>query len=499
VSKVRLRLSGAMAFASNIVGYLTGLIFTIFITRRLSERDFGVWALIGTFISYSLTPFNLVTGWVSRDAARGKKVLGSAAALFALLTPISIIIYILVTLGSATAINYDFSVIIIGLIVLIPYILLTLGVAVQSGYAPQNLGIAGIIFEISKVMIAFYLVLTLRLGLVGALLTLSIAYLIQALFLLQKSIPLFQKEVRKELIVKWLKGAPINLISVLSGVIGATDVVLIGLIAGAVAAGYWQAALAASALVTSTQALTIGLGPRLISGGSQKDLDTALNFSMIITIPALFGFIVLSKDILWILRPTYTEAWIAACILVLRGVIGIFGSISSTTIAAKDDFDSHDSISMKDFIRSKIFLLNKIGLILASLYIASVASSLTITQNMGKSMIENITIIAIIALAFTVMSSLINMNLLKKFRIFRLNYKPLLKYIFSSCIMTITIYFLRSLFEPPSIILDALGRIFLLTAIGALIYGLILYFVSNEFRSYLMEVYSYMMKMKKSL
>jgi len=279
VSKVRLRLSGAMAFASNIVGYLTGLIFTIFITRRLSERDFGVWALIGTFISYSLTPFNLVTSWVSRDAARGKKVLGSAAVLFALLTPISIMIYILVTLGSATAINYDLSVMILGLIVLIPYIFLTLGVAMQSGYAPQNLGIAGIIFEISKVIIAFYLVLTLRLGLVGALLTLSIAYLIQALFLLQKSIPLFQKEVRKELIAKWFKGALINLISVLSGVIGATDVVLIGLIAGAVAAGYWQAALAASALVTSTQALTIGLGPRLISGGSQKDLDTTLNFS----------------------------------------------------------------------------------------------------------------------------------------------------------------------------------------------------------------------------
>jgi len=208
---------------------------------------------------------------------------------------------------------------------------------------------------------------------------------------------------------------------------------------------------------------------------------------------------VLSKDILWILRPTYSEAWIAACILALRGVIGIFGNISSTAIAAKDEFDSHDSISMKDFVRSKIFLLNKIGLILASLYIASVAGSLTITQNMGKSIIENITIIAVIALAFTVMSSLINMNLLKKFTIFKLNYKPLLKYIFSSCTMTITIYFLRSLFEPPSIILDAIGRVFLLTAIGALIYGLILYFVSHEFRRYLMEVYSYIMKMKNSL
>jgi O-antigen/teichoic acid export membrane protein len=491
VSRVRLRLSGAMAFASNIVSYLTGLIFTVFITRRLSERDFGVWALIGAYISYSIMPFNLVTGWISRDAARGKKVLGSAVVLFIFLTPISIIIYTLVSLGSATTINYDLSVMIFGLIVLIPYILLTLGTAIQSGYAPQNLGIAGIIFETTKVIIAFYLVLTLRLGLIGTLLTLSIAYLIQALFLLQKSKSLFQKEVRKELITKWLKGAPINLISILSEAIGATDVVLIGLIAGAVVAGYWQAVLVASALVTSTQALIIGLGPRLISGGSQKDLDVAFNFGMMITIPVFFGFIVLSKDILWILRPTYSEAWIAACILALRGVIGVFRSISSIVIAAKDEFDSHDNVSIKDFIKGRIFLLNKISLILVSLYIIAVACFLIIARNMHMNIIEIITIIAILSLIFTVMGTLITMYLMRKITTLELTYRPLFKYIGSACIMATIVYLLRTLLKPSSNILSAVGIVFMLTIIGALIYGSVLYFTSNEFRNYLKEAYSY--------
>jgi len=492
VSKVRLRLSGAMAFMSNIVSYLTGLIFTVFITRRLSESDYGVWALIGIFISYSLTPFNLVAGWISRDAARGRKILGSATALFILLTPISIIIYILVALGSATAINYDPQIMILGLIVLIPYIFLTLGTSVQSGYAPQNLGIAGIIFETSKVIIAFYLVVTLRLGLTGALLTLSIAYLIQASFLLQKSRPLFQKQVRRELIMKWLKGAPINLVSVLSGVLGAMDVVLMGLMtASAITVGYWQAAVAASALVTSTHVLMIGLGPRLISGGSQKDLDTALNFGMMITIPVLFGFIVLSKDILWILRPTYSEAWIAACILALRGVVGVLGGISGTAIAAKDEFDSYDDISIKDFIKSKIFLLNKIGLILASLYAAAVACSLIIAQNMGMNTIEVITIIAILSLTITAISTLITTRLMRRLTALKLTYRPLLKYTGSACIMAAVVYFLRTLLRYPSNILGAVGAVFLLTIIGALIYGLTLYFTSSEFRKYLKEAHSY--------
>ena len=190
MSKVRLRLSGALMFAANLVGYLTGFLFTVFITRRLSEEEFGVWALIGSFITYSLMPFNLVSSWISRDAARGKKILSSAAALFLLLTPISLIIYFSIALGSAAAINYDPGIIALGIIILIPYILLTLGTAIQSGYAPQNLGIARILFEISKVVIAFYLVVTLRLGLIGVFITLSAAYMLQAILLLQKSKPL---------------------------------------------------------------------------------------------------------------------------------------------------------------------------------------------------------------------------------------------------------------------------------------------------------------------
>jgi len=61
LSKVRLRLSGALMFTANLIGYLTGFLFTVFITRRLSEEEFGVWALIGSYITYSLMPLNLVS------------------------------------------------------------------------------------------------------------------------------------------------------------------------------------------------------------------------------------------------------------------------------------------------------------------------------------------------------------------------------------------------------------------------------------------------------
>ena len=494
MSKVRLRLSGALMFAANLVGYLTGFLFTVFITRRLSEEEFGVWALIGSFIIYSLIPFNLVSSWISRDAARGKKIAGSAAALFALLAPISIIIYFLMAFGSAAAINYDPWTMALGVIILIPYIFLSLGKAIQSGYAPQNLGIARILFEISKVIIAFYLVVMMRSGLIGVFITMALAYLLQGTVLLYSSRPLFRKEVNKDLIFKWLKGTPINAVLVLSNVLTATDIVLMGLIIGkAVVAGYWQAAVVSSALVTSSSVLTLGLGPRLLSGGTQKDLDKAFSFSMLLIIPLFSGFLVLSKDILWILRPTYSGAWIAACLLALRGVVKSLGNFGAIALSGTDRFDQDEKISMRDYLASRIFLVNKINLTLTSLYIVSVAIYLFIAKNLVSDIIELITSVAAISLLFRIADAMIKLKLMKKLTELRINLKNTKDYIAASAIMAITIYILRMQIGKLSAkAIKATPPILMLIVVGALVYVGILYLMSRRFRDLLKDIYVFL-------
>ena len=491
LSKVRLRLSGALMFAANLVGYLTGFLFTIFITRRLSEEEFGVWALVGSFITYSLMPFNLVSSWISRDAARGKKILSSAATLFLLLTPISIMIYFSMALGSATAINYDPWTIALGVVILIPYILLTLGTAIQSGYAPQNLGIARIVFEISKVVLAFYLVVSLRLGLIGAFISLSIAYLIQAVILLERSKALFQRQVSRELIVKWSKGAPVNTIQMVNDVLGATDIVLMSVITGqAIIAGYWQAAIAASALVTSSHVLMSGLGPRLISGGTQKDLDKAFDLTMMFMIPMLFGFVVLSRDILWVLRPAYSEVWMASCLLALAGVIGTLGGFGAVAVSGTDRFDQKDDLSMTEYLRSRIFTLNRLNLIITALYVISVMIYLLIFKML--SLIEIILGIAGINLLFAVIRSAVNLNLMRKFTKLRLSFKNLPHYLVASTIMIAVVRLVRTYIGPLSArAYEAALPILVLIAIGALTYGAILYLISRDFRFFVKEVYKF--------
>lgn len=494
MSKVRLRLSGALMFVANLVGYLTGFLFTVFITRRLSEEEFGVWALIGSFIIYSLMPFSFVNRWISRDAARGKKIVGSAVVLYLLLTPISMIIYFSMALGSAASINYDPWTIAFGIIILIPYIFLSLGTAIQSGYAPQNLGIARILFEILKVVIAFYLVVTLRLGLIGAFISLSIAYLVQATLLIQKSKPLFRKEVNKEWIAKWIKGTPISAVQVISNALAATDTVLIGLITGsAVIAGYWQAALVSSALVTTSSVLMTGLGPRLISGGTQKDLDKIFNFTMMIILPMLFGFIVLSKDILWILRPTYSTAWVAASILATRGAVRAIGNFGAIAVTGTDRFDQNDDLSIKDYVSSKIFFLNGLNLIVNGLYVISVGLYLSTAKKLDA--VTLITSTAAVSLLFTTIIACINLKLMKELSGLRLNFKSVSTYLISSGFMAIAVYTLRMWIGPLPVRVFEVAPIMLsVIAIGGLLYISLLYPIDPKFRRFIKEIFRFIPK-----
>ena len=491
MSRVKLRLSGGLAFAANIVGYVTGFIFTVLITRRLSEEEFGVWALISSLIVYSLIPYNLVSSWITRDAARGKKVLDTALVLCLLLSPISILIYFLSGVGSALAINYDAATILLGLIVLTPYLFLSIANAIQSGYMPQTIGISRIFFEMSKVVLAVIFLILLRLRLVGALLSLSLAYTIQAGFLLYNSKNLRQR-INTSWIVKWVKGAPINVINVLNNAFSATNIVLMSIILGsATVAGYWQAAISASALVTSSKLLATGLRARLLSGGTQKDIDKSFSFSMMLAIPLLLGFFVLSKDLLWILKPTYSSAWIAACILAIAGVIRFIGSVGATILTSTDEFDKGDVIALKDYLRSRVFLVNGLRTTLTGLNVVTVAAYL-VSIGRAASIIEVITSVAVINLAWAIIGAIINLKLMKKITSFRLNFSSLKGYLISSVIMALAVYAIKeALGFRPARALEAASIILLLVAIGGTIYGGILYLINREFRSFLKEVRSF--------
>jgi len=49
MSGIRVTYSGLIAFVVGILGIITGLVFTMIITRSLTLTEFGSWSVIGSF------------------------------------------------------------------------------------------------------------------------------------------------------------------------------------------------------------------------------------------------------------------------------------------------------------------------------------------------------------------------------------------------------------------------------------------------------------------
>ena len=73
MSGIRVTYSGLISFSIGLVGVLTGLIFTLIITRELSQEEFGTWSLIGGLTGYVLILEPIISYWTTREIARNKK------------------------------------------------------------------------------------------------------------------------------------------------------------------------------------------------------------------------------------------------------------------------------------------------------------------------------------------------------------------------------------------------------------------------------------------
>ncbi|MEM3905653.1 MAG: hypothetical protein QXZ17_02110 [Nitrososphaerota archaeon] len=494
MSRARLRLAGATSFTSQVFGYIIGILFTAMVSRRLSEREFGAWAYIGTLLSYAVTPTDLFATWIYRDAARGRKILGHAVLLNAPILFTAILLYIAFSDRAAASAGLQPQLVLLGLITLPPLYLTTAITDIAKGYVPQHVGISSIIFETSKLILGILLVAQLRLGLQGAFTTLSIAYTLQLVYLLTRIKPLASRQIDLTTIKRWIRGSIFKLVSLASGYISQLDIILMTTITTTtLITGYWQAALLIAIMVKSTGDLMGGLTQRLLAGGDQRDIDKSFTFTMTIAAPALLGAIILGGDILYAFRPTYASAWPAAAILAASTFIGILTNFYSSAIFASDKFDIKEDTPLKEFAKSRVFQLWRIGLYTAAAYTALIAATLLILQTKNTEILTIITAIATIHLAISTARLIIYRKLSEKYSPHRPKLKTASPYIAASLIMAAILLLSRTLIDPRAPRLaETLPPLFLLVTLGATTYFIILYFMSKDFKILLNDIRAFL-------
>ena len=309
MSEVRVTYAGLISFGIVMITVITGLIFTLIVTRRLEVDEFAAWSLIGSLIVYVMILDPISSYWATRQIARGEKVAVTAIGTNIIFAIIATGIYQLIIyyIAITTDVNYD---VLLLSSLMIP--LLYLGKemrAILTAFKPQSTSYGFLIFETIKIPVGLIFVYWLDLGLTGAIYTTILSQLSSVIFYTY-SIRSKLKEKFDFIYVKpWLKNFWLPLLQGNTDRFIHLDVLIYTTIVGSVSGlAYLGASKAIINAVSMTTYLSNGLYPKLVSG--QKDEYVVMMFkrTLLFTIPIVGMALVFAKPGLWILNPNYFES-----------------------------------------------------------------------------------------------------------------------------------------------------------------------------------------------
>ncbi|MCS7142699.1 MAG: hypothetical protein NZ920_02735 [Aigarchaeota archaeon] len=483
MTRIRLRLTGAIAFVSSIYGQLIGLLFSILIARRLAPDVFGSWAYIGFLISYSLIPFNLINSWIARDSARGRKVQVPVLIASSFLFPPSVIIYLAVAYYTHSQIATDLSVLLLGLLVLIPNSLVNLYAAIVTGYAPHLQVVGSMLFETVKLLVAVALVLGLKdVSLNAAILSVSLGYIAYLMFLVVIARETLGPEDIRGALGRWLRGSVLSGVAIAVYTFYGLDILLISIFTGGtLITGYWQAALIVSSLINAPSLLIGALFQRLLAGGDMRDASKSLHFTLTLAVPLFFGIVVLSDYLLSILNPLYAEVWPVASILAATTFVSIVYTFYTTIISATETIDQTGVPRLREYLRSRIAFTIYVMGATVPVYLVPILVILTTFEGPPS---LTLTAIASVKLLVTSLQTMIYYLYVRRHVRLSISTREVVPYFSSSLAMMSVILTVKQMLGPPAPqLFSTLADFGALALIGASVYFPLLYATSGRFRS----------------
>ncbi len=479
MSSTKLKLPGAIFFVSNLYSLFTGLAFTVIVTRTLTVSEFGLWSMLSQYIAYTATPLSSIASfWIVRYAARGFKQAPSSGLFFGiLLSLIGLPLYSLVALWASISFLQPSFILFLATPQVITYILLGALNSIATGISPQHIGISGIIFETSKVVSSYILVRLLGQGLVGAIISVIIAQLIQLGYLLAVLRNLISRALIDGVLIKrWFKLSWLPFYELLSGIVGGLDVIIARTISAMDALiGIRSVACIAGSFPRYASSLTLSLYPRTLrafdSDSWSKDAEEIIKFVGLIAIPIALGNIALIDIILGVFGRGYGPALVASVAIAIFQLIGLIGAITDPILRGSERIDVQDNADLKNYLRSILFKLVTMNNLSAITYIAAVAIALLFWKDgdvYTAALYWNLASFTNIPFLVYKVKMMRDVGVKVKFPIWNFT-----KYFISSVLMFILVLTMKGSLEPyfTKNFVGLISEAVALTVIGALFYS----------------------------
>ncbi|RLE85336.1 MAG: hypothetical protein DRJ67_09020 [Thermoprotei archaeon] len=451
--RVRLRFSGLIAFTAGMISTLTGFLTVVLVTRNITLYEYGLWYLFSQYVSLTSAPLlDVVNFWALRDVARGYPVARTALLSSLLLASASSAAYVALILWAYRSFSQPLSVLLLGVPQIFVLYIVSVLTTMVRGYAPHFYGVAQMVFEFSKVALVYVALAVLKQGLLGVIVAVMAAYLMQAAFsaaVLSK--PLRESRASLKRLVRWVKLGWVPLYQDLHHILlNLEPVVVRALRYSEEVIGIRSMSVTLSSIVMHASSLGVALYPKILrsrEGPRGADIEVTLKLEYMLAIPLSVGIVMLAPDLLLLFGRNYLESlygvWVAAaCFLV-----AILGMTLDQVIMGAETLDLSEGVSMRAYAKSLICRVITINVGRAATGVAVLAALLYAMRPSERWLVAVIWNAAWLAtlLPFEAYKYL----LARKLSEFRFPLRNIVRYAVASALMALLLKAIMAILGPP--------------------------------------------------
>jgi O-antigen/teichoic acid export membrane protein len=470
-------------FAAKLLSVATGLAFQFMIARNTTTEEYGLWFNVNDVLGYFTLLAAVLPFWTMRFVARGKEEAAKTGIIANLvISTVATAVYLLLTPFITSLLNIPEQYLLLYFLIAIQIIELYSLNAVQAclqAKIPHTIGYGLLIAEICKVVLGYVLIIRFNQPLLGALISLILAFAIQIIYYTKLLNEKLKGKIEWKYVREWLKGSLANIYHVIGNQIAAFIFILLYVYGSADARGYYGAAAQIANVIAYSSFLAFALYPKLLAERKTEDVETVLKTVLMFAIPMTAGALALPSSYLTLLQTTYVDAVPVLVVLAIDAFIMTISSFLNFVLYGLEKVDEKATISFRELTKSKLFFAFSLPYFHSLITLPTTFFVLSVyTQNQPLTSALYVSIINSAA-RFTMF--IILCIIMRKMVKIKIPWKNTIKYLFASTIMAAVLFLL----PHPTRIITTLGA----TATGGIIYFILLSATDKETRNLLSSVW----------
>jgi O-antigen/teichoic acid export membrane protein len=439
---IRLQYSGFVIFTAQILSVITGLAYTLLLTRSMSQAQYGTWTNIFDYTNWFLIFTTFIPFWATRFVARckdGTVKTSTVATLIISLGSIAVYLPVITLVAQSIGTVALLPVYYIAGIYILDSALVTNLEACLRSYKPQTIGYGLLIAEIIKVAIAFGVIVGLGQLFLGAILSLSISALVQVFYYIKVFSGEFKQKIHWGYLREWVKGSALIAYSAVGAQVLGLIFILLYNYGGADTRAYYQAAFTFTNIINYASSLAFALYPKILNNSyANEQVKTSFKTVMMFGIPMAALVMVMSTSFLTVLKAEYAVAWPVLIILTIDTLIVMISGFYSNLLMGVESFDADGKIPLRQIPKTKLFKVFSLSFIQAAISLPIIYFVLT---EIPAGPVESVVYVIAINIGVHI-STFIGLYLtMHKQAHLPVDWKSIGKFVFAAVVMALILYF----------------------------------------------------------